>query len=184
MVKATCAPRRAALAGIALPANGRATVAAAADMRRWIFRGAADAARACGASFGVAVPDIACRAATADGRAALWLGPDEWLLLAPEGTAAPLPGALSPCSLVDISHRQTGLEIAGDGAARLLNAHVLLDLDARAFPPGAVARTIFAKAEIVLWRQAGDRFHLEVWRSFAPYVAGLLAEASRDQRLV
>jgi len=35
-------------------------------------------------------------------------------------------------------------------------------------------RTVFAKAEIVLWRTQPEQFHLEVWRSFAPYVWELL----------
>jgi sarcosine oxidase, subunit gamma len=39
-------------------------------------------------------------------------------------------------------------------------------------------RTIFAKAEIVLWRRAKDSFRVEVWRSFAPYVSDFLKEAS------
>jgi sarcosine oxidase subunit gamma len=38
-------------------------------------------------------------------------------------------------------------------------------------------RTLFAKAEIVLWRTRPDMFRIEVWRSFAPYVQGLLEEA-------
>ena len=184
MADATSAMRLPVLASMALPRHNRAAVTAAPETRRWIFRGPAEAARACGASFGVALPDIACRAATAEGRAALWLGPDEWLLLAPAGSPAPTPDGAASFSLVDVSHRQTGLEIAGAGAARLLNAHVLLDLDARAFPDGMVARTIFAKAEIVLWRKAGDRFQVEAGRSFAPYVVGLLTEACRDQKLV
>jgi sarcosine oxidase subunit gamma len=29
----------------------------------------------------------------------------------------------------------------------------------------------------VLWRQADARFHVEVWRSFAPYLVGHLADA-------
>ena len=37
-------------------------------------------------------------------------------------------------------------------------------------------RTVFAKAEIVLWRRAEQRFHLEVARSFAAYVHELLGE--------
>jgi sarcosine oxidase, subunit gamma len=41
-------------------------------------------------------------------------------------------------------------------------------------------RTVLAKAEIVLWRRAHDSFHLEVWRSFAGYVSGVLAEAARE----
>jgi len=39
---------------------------------------------------------------------------------------------------------------------------------------------MFGKAEIILWRKADDAFRIEVWRSFAPYVLGCLAEASRE----
>jgi sarcosine oxidase subunit gamma len=39
--------------------------------------------------------------------------------------------------------------------------------------------TLFDKAEIVLWRRAPATFHLEVWRSFSPYLMGSLAEAAR-----
>jgi len=41
-------------------------------------------------------------------------------------------------------------------------------------------RTLFGKAEIVLWRTTPDTFRIEVWRSFAPYVLGSLAEAARE----
>ena len=37
-----------------------------------------------------------------------------------------------------------------------------------------------AKAEIVLWRQGRDCFHIEVWRSFEPYVRGFLREHMRE----
>ena len=56
----------------------------------------------------------------------------------------------------------------------------MLDLDPAAFPVGMATRTLFTKAEIVLWRQGADTFHVEVWRSFAPYLHGLLAEAARE----
>jgi len=35
-------------------------------------------------------------------------------------------------------------------------------------------RTMFMKADIVLWRTGAETFHIEVWRSFAPYVWSLL----------
>jgi sarcosine oxidase, subunit gamma len=41
-------------------------------------------------------------------------------------------------------------------------------------------RTVFGKAEIVLWRPAEQSFRLEVWRSFSPYVAHLLHEVARE----
>ena len=62
----------------------------------------------------------------------------------------------------------------------MLNAGCPLDLDLAEFPVGMCTRTVFAKADIVLWRTRADAFHLEVWRSFAGYVAGLLAEIATE----
>ena len=47
------------------------------------------------------------------------------------------------------------------------------------FPVGMCTRTVLGKAEVVLWRTDAQAFRLEVWRSFAPYVAQFLGEASR-----
>jgi heterotetrameric sarcosine oxidase gamma subunit len=38
-------------------------------------------------------------------------------------------------------------------------------------------RTVLAKAPIILWRKAADRFNIHVWRSFGPYVHDFLIEA-------
>lgn len=86
-----------------------------------------------------------------------------------------------PHSLVDISHRQTGIAVSGT-AAGMLNAGCPLDLDLAAFPAGMCTRTLFMKAEIVLWRTDAERFHLEVWRSFAPYVWEMLTVVGREYR--
>jgi sarcosine oxidase subunit gamma len=119
------------------------------------------------------------------GRAALWLGPDEWLLIAEGADAAPFGAALesalgtTPHSLVDVSHRQIGLIATGPVAARALSAGCPLDLRLTAFPAGMATRTIFDKAEVGLWRRDATTFHVEVWRSFAPYLVAALAEAAR-----
>ncbi len=83
-------------------------------------------------------------------------------------------------SLVDVSHRQVGLEIRGPRAERILNGACPLDLSVERFPVGMCTRTVFAKAEIVLWRTEASCFRIEVWRSFAPYTAALLQEIARD----
>lgn len=185
-------PRRGPLDGHPAGDGGAAGLRVLAPATRLVFRGDEPARAACAAALGVDLPRSACRAAAGDGRAALWLGPDEWLLLArhgagqtPAGPSAPalaetLVLALAPLphSLVDVSHRQVGLLLAGPRAADLLNTLVMLDLDPAAFPVGACARTLFGKAEIVLWRCGDDAFRIEVWRSFAPYVAEMLTEAS------
>jgi sarcosine oxidase subunit gamma len=132
------------------------------------------------------MPETACRAESAAGRAILWLGPDERLLLAPDGTgesvAAALEAALAgyPHSLVDVSHRQVGLDIHGPQAQWLLEAQCPLPLDLRGFPVGMCTRTLFGKAEVVLWRTAEQGFRIEVWRSFSPYVVQLLQEVARE----
>jgi len=153
---------------------------------KFVFRGDASALAAAGQGLGLALPTVACRAAASGMRAALWLGPDEFLLLVPESeataVAVDLAAALGvlPHSLVDVSHRQVTLELSGSHAEWLLGAQCPLPLDLRAFPIGMCTRTVFAKAEIVLWRSAAESFRMEVARSFTPYVVDLLLEIARE----
>ena len=173
-----------ALADLKLPlAKSIVTVADAGAAARFVYRGASEhLAQAFGP-----VPSVAPNSAAVLGdRTALWLGPDEWLLMANPADLSTLGKHLRSQiagrgSLVDVSHRNVGLVVAGPGAAELLNAGCPLDLDAKAFPVGMCTRTLFAKAEVILWRTTAEAFRIEVWRSFAPYVVGMLREASRDQ---
>jgi sarcosine oxidase subunit gamma len=164
---------------------------AAAELRplapaaRFIFRGRQGAVVAAGQAFGVVLPETACRAATAGDRAALWLGPDEWLLIAPEpdDVAERFAGLAGlPHALVGVGHRNTGLEIAGPEAATVLASGCPLDLDIEAFPVGMCTRTVLGKAEIVLWRTAPETFRIEVWRSFTAYVWQFLDMARGEFR--
>jgi sarcosine oxidase subunit gamma len=153
---------------------------------RWVLRGDSTVMAAAARTLGVPFVERPCQAAAAAESAALWLGPDERLLIAPANTqgelASRLHTALSaqPHSLVEVSHRQVALEIAGQHAAVLLNSGCPLDLHVSAFPPGMCTRTMFAKTEIVLWRTAEQRFHIEVWRSFAAYLSKYLALAAGE----
>ena len=135
---------------------------------RFILRAGGRALGIAGKALGIDETPGSCRASQAGMRAALWLGPDEYLLLAPEAEAPGLASALEqalqgePHALVDVSQRQTALEISGSRAADILSSGCPLNLDVTAFPVGMCTRTVFAKAEIVLWRMAGDTFRLEV----------------------
>jgi sarcosine oxidase subunit gamma len=165
--------------------NAATDLAEAPAAARFILRGT-DAIDAAGKAFGVTLPTTPCRSATADARTVFWLGPDEWLLIAPAAEAAALRQVLSAAldgiahALVDISTRQIALLVDGPDAATLLNTGTPLDLSLAAFPVGMVVRTIFEKAEIVLWRSAEHSFRVEVWRSFAPYVRALLETAASE----
>jgi sarcosine oxidase subunit gamma len=153
---------------------------------RFTLRGLAPVMAAAGTALQLNISDIACRSASNSQWAALWLGPDEQLLLAPvtdgETVAAKLHAALGalPHSLVDMSHRQIALEVSGPTAQTLLSAGCPLDLHIASFPIGMCTRTVFGKADIVLWRTGAESFHVEVWRSFADYVARFLTEAARE----
>ncbi|MCS0497629.1 sarcosine oxidase subunit gamma [Ancylobacter sp. MQZ15Z-1] len=153
---------------------------------RLVFRGREAAIGPAGEAFGVPLPREACRVNAADGRYALWLGPDEWMLLALDTDPAPIFAAIEaataglPHALTDVSARSTGIEIAGPQAAFVLGQGCPLDLSPEAFPVGMCTRTLFHKAEIVLVRTAPDIFHIDVWRSFAPYVWELLEEGRRE----
>jgi sarcosine oxidase subunit gamma len=159
--------------------------------RRWVLHGGQGARERATSVWGVAFSAQACRAVLSASRATLWLGPDEYLLLdlaAGDDTqdydafAKALAEALrdTPHALVDVSHRQFALEVSGAHAGKILSGACPLDLDESAFPIGMCTRTVFAKADIVLWRRHSDTFHLEVWRSFADYVGGLLHEIARE----
>lgn len=179
--------RRPAHAGLSLVSDERSVRLEAVDgVGRFSVRGDAEAADRIGRAFGVELPMQPWRSAGNGQRAALWLGPDEWLLLAEdddaEAISADVVGALGekPYSWVEVSHRNAGFLLSGPHAADVLNAGCPLPLDLAAFPVGKCTRTIFGKAEIVLWRTGETAFRIEFWRSSAGYVVGLIAEAARE----
>jgi sarcosine oxidase, subunit gamma len=152
------------------------------DRVRLILRGGQQVAAAAAGTLGFGLPVQPCRAAGSIGRATLWLGPDEWLVLAPESDtiAHDLAQALQghAHSLVDVSHRQVAIRVSGSAAAGLVNAGCPLDLHVDAFPVDMCTRTLLGKTEIVLWRREEESFHIEVMRSFARYLRDFLSEAA------
>jgi sarcosine oxidase, subunit gamma len=153
------------------------------DAAKLAFRGRPSAVQAAGAAFGIELPQTACRFNVKGNRSVYWLGPDEWLLHA-TGERASEPFAIlekalagHSCSLVDISHRSDAFALSGASSEYILNHGCPLDLSPQAFPVGMCTRTILGKATILLSRPQADTFHIDVWRSFAPYVWQLLDEA-------
>jgi len=153
---------------------------------KFVLRCRPDSLAAAGRAFALTLPVTACRAAVSGSRAALWLGPDEWLLLAAPEDAAALVEQFSVAlagashSLVDVSHRGAAIAMTGAHAATLINHGCALDLAHAAFPAGMCTRTLFEKAEVILWRREEHTYHVEIERSFAPYVWRMLIEARED----
>jgi len=157
-----------------------------APAARFILQGGRPVRDAAAPAFGLALPEQACRAQAGGERAALWLGPDEQLLLAPVGQNQRLQAELGAAlqglahSLVDVSQRQAAIAVSGPRARDMLASGCPLDLDPEAFPVGMCARTVFAKAEVVLWRRSAEEYHLEVARSFSDYVLDWMREVNRS----
>lgn len=126
--------------------------------------------------------------ATLRGRHALWLGPDEWLVVGgPDGDAPELVARLhaalagSRGSAVDVSANRTTIELTGDRATDLLEKGCQLDLHPRAFSAGRCAQTMVAKAQVILWQtDQAPTYRLLVRGSFAGYLAAWLTDAARE----
>ena len=107
------------------------------------------------------------------------LGPDEWLLRSTQSTAISRGEGL-PLAVTDISERAICLIVEGARAAEVLMAGCPLDLER--FATGRATRTIFETVEITLIRSDEQRFEVEVWRSFAPWLHQALTTAAAQLR--
>jgi sarcosine oxidase subunit gamma len=118
---------------------------------------------------------------------ALWLGPDQWLLVRTgEGDASSLEASLRRAlvgqyvSIVDVSDARALLALSGPRSRDVLMQGSGLDLHPRSFGPGQCARTLLARAPIIL-QQLTDapNYRIFVARSFAHYLAKWLCDAAR-----
>lgn len=140
---------------------------------------------------GISLPTQALTSGTAGDVSLLWLGPDEWLLVTPDeaadGIAAEVQRALAGVhhQFTAVSDYYTTIEIAGPRGREALMKLTTLDLHPKAFPPGMVAGSMFAKAHGILWLvEAGadgdGLFRLFVRWSMADYLWCTLADAGRE----
>jgi sarcosine oxidase, subunit gamma len=115
---------------------------------------------------------------------ALWLGPDEWLLVGDADPTEPVISRLIDglcgihSSVVDVSDARAVVELAGTRSHELLAKGCSLDLHPRTFGPGDCAQTNLARANIIL--QQLDRaptWLIYVRISFADYLAAWLVDA-------
>ena len=159
---------------------------------RFSLRVASSDIAAASEALGLTLPDAIGRCSAAGGRRALCLGPDEWYLTVAIGARAPAPAAaaadlaqrMRPIlhSLVDISDRDIGIDVSGRAAAEVLSSGCPLDLWQMA--PDHGARTVFERAQIVVFKPAIDAFQIAVGRSFAPYVWAILTRSARQNAAI
>ncbi len=186
MADRNAAARAAPLAG-RLAGSAHVRIEPAEPASRMVLRARKEAIAPLSKALGVKLPEkpktsARSSAARTKARTALWIGPDEWLVIDREGVdlITPCAKVTQPHSAVDISHRNTAIVVTGDTAQSVLNAGCPQNLSLEVFPVGACSRTLLGKAEIVLLRETETTFRVECWRSFADYIFTFLTEAARD----
>jgi sarcosine oxidase subunit gamma len=119
-----------------------------------------------------------------------WLGPDDWLLLAPM-TEIHLFEKINSAwtgfhqSVTDITGGQTVVRIEGESTQQLLNQGCTLDLHHGVFKVGHCAQSLLAQVPVLISRSSNNengncRFDLVVRRSYADHLAKWLVDAARE----
>jgi sarcosine oxidase subunit gamma len=133
------------------------------------------------ALLGVDLPEP-CTFTSGNGADILWMGPDEYLVLAEPGRQVELESALRDAgalAVVDVSAQRNVLRLTGEHARDVLAHGCSIDLDPSVSPPGTCVQTLLARTGIVLLvREEG--FTILVRQSFANYFTTWLADASLE----
>ena len=160
------------------------------DLRLRLPEGEAGEARlsALEAVLGVRLPVRPRRAAGEAPREALWMAPDQWLLLCPPEDAAALLEALEkarrdaslPLMATDMSSARARIRLQGEGVREVLMKGIAVDFLPPAFLPGDVRRCSLAGVAAMAHCRAAapDVFDLYVFRSYAAFALAWLRRAA------
>ena len=116
---------------------------------------------------------------------ALWLSPDQWLILCPRkktvALLAELNAALSKIHslAVDVSDMRSIIRLEGDGVRETLMKGSTLDLIGADYKSGTVRRMRFAEIAALLHIVEETVIDIYVFRSYAEYTWAFLMKAAR-----
>ena len=177
--------------GISIPdvlRNGPVTAEVLGAILRLSFRLKSQDRTAIAKALGVTLPAKIGASTQKNDLMSACLGPDEWILIGDPIKNAKLYNKAVKLSskyvmsVTDISHRNVAIRVSGAGAADMINVGCPLDLRLSAFPVGKCTRSVFENSPVLIYRSAEDSFVVECWRSYAPYVLGLMtAHATSNQ---
>ncbi|MGN7149467.1 sarcosine oxidase subunit gamma [Arthrobacter sp. SAFR-179] len=120
----------------------------------------------------------------------LWLGPGEFLVVAPTEAHESLGGGLIPAlrdalggdagQVVDLSANRTTFELSGPRARDVLEKGNSLDLHPRVFKAGTAFSTEIANIPAILWKTGEESFRIFPRASFAEFLGRWLLDAMRE----
>ena len=116
----------------------------------------------------------------------LWLGPDEWMLQAPDKKRAKTIQSLQKAvagqhaAIIDISDYHTIIRLSGEKAPAVLSHGCPLDLRPAIFPVNQCAQSRFRNAAILLHKTDEEpAFNVLIRRSFADYLWRYLSTVAK-----
>lgn len=120
----------------------------------------------------------------------LWLGPEEFLVVAPREAHESLGGGLIQAlrealgdgagQVVDLSANRTTFELTGPRARAVLEKGCSLDLHPRVLKAGTALSTEVGNIPVVLWKTGDETFRLFPRASFADFLGRWLLDAMRE----
>lgn len=140
----------------------------------------------------IALPTVPCASATSPtgSLSALWLGPDEWMLVCDMGAEVSLENKLKVglngqhFQICNVTDYYVCIDITGHQTREILMNMTTLDMHKRSFVPGQVKGTILGHANAFIWQLhtdtgAAETFRLIVRSSMADYVWCLVTRSGR-----
>lgn len=125
-----------------------------------------------------------------DGVSVLWLGPQEFLAVAPEQAHESLGGDLIPAltealadgegQVVDLSANRTIFELSGPRARHVLEKGCSLDLHPRAHQAGTALSTEIGNIPVVLQKTGEHSYRIYPRASFADFLGRWLLDGMRE----
>jgi sarcosine oxidase subunit gamma len=131
------------------------------------------------------MPETPNRSKRVGRRETLWLGPDEWLVVAPTSEGIELVAEMERTlegvhhSVVDVSSNRAVLDVGGPRTLELLSKGCSLDLHPSRWANGACAQTSLARTHVILQRRDAE-MRVFVRASFADYLVDWLLDAARE----
>ncbi len=139
------------------------------------------------AVLGVELPLTPNTVTTTGNITVLWLGPDEWLVVTPDGQEARLVESINHAlagqhfALSDVSDSRVVIGLTGGCARDVLMKGCSLDLHPRVFNAGDCAQSGLARCHMLL-HQIDERptYDVYIHRSFSDYAWCWLEDAARE----
>jgi sarcosine oxidase subunit gamma len=120
----------------------------------------------------------------------LWLGPTEFMVMAPMEAHESLGGDLIQAlrealadgegQVVDLSANRTTFELTGPRSRAVLEKGCSLDLHPRVFKAGTALSTEIGNIPVVLWKTGDESYRLFPRASFADFLGRWLLDAMRE----